>query len=217
MNLPEDHILRKTVENARTHYEGFSRSTRTLVIVGAVSLLILAVLESWTAAEAYDKQTEALLTNMSTARATKTQLRPSFRDRVLSLGTIRLPEASLEPTAAERNLKLAVDQILAKYGAENEKTDLGPGAAIAANRLPEIPRAPGRRLTKISLRIEFDCAQDNAPSVISALESSPEVYTITRLQIRRYEDGQEQVRKLVNVNLTLETWALSKSRLGGRG
>jgi hypothetical protein len=37
------------------------------------------------------------------------------------------------------------------------------------------------------------------------------------MQIRRYEDGQEMVRKLVNINLTIETWAMSQRKLGGRG
>ena len=217
MNLPEDHPIRKAFENARHQYDGFSRSTRMLVIVGAASLLLLAVLEAWTAAEAYDKQTETLLANMNTARQAQTQLRPTFRDQVLSLGNIRLPRMDVQPTEAERNLKFAVDKILEENDAENQTTDLAPGASIAANKLSEIPRGPGQRLTKISMRVEFDCPQDKATAIIRALEAAPEVYTITRMQIRRYEDGQEMVRKLVNINLTIETWAMSQRKLGGRG
>lgn len=208
---------RKAVDNVRMQYQGFSRTTRILVIVGAVSLLMLAVLEGWTAAEYYNKQTTALLENMGRARQAKSELRPAFRDRVMSLGNIRLPQTDLETTEAERNLKATVDRILAENDAENIQIDVSPGASIGANKLPEIPRGPGRRLTKIGLRVEFDCPQDNATVIIRDLEADPEVYTISRLQIRRYEDGQEEVRKQVNVTLTIETWALSSSRSGGRG
>ncbi len=208
---------RKAIDSARMQYQGFSRMTRILVIVGAVSLLMLAILEGWTAAESYNKQTDSLLDNMNRARSAKSDLRPAFRDRVMSLGNIRLPQLDLETTEAERNLKATVDRVLAENDAENEQIDMSPGASLGANKLPEIPRGPGRRLTKIGLRVEFDCHQDKTTAIIRDLEADPEVFTISRLQIRRYEDGQEEVRKLVNVTLTIETWALSASKAGGRG
>lgn len=208
---------RRALDTARDQYRGFSRTTRTLVIVGAVSVLLLGILEGWTAAEAYDKETARLLDNMDRARNARSQLRPAFRDRVMSLGSIRLPHVDLETTEAERLLKLAVDRVLAEHGAENEEISVSPGASLGASKLPEIPRTPGSRLTKIGLRVEFDCPQDNVMQIIRDLESDPEVYTVSRLQIRRYEDGQESVRKLLSVSLSMETWALSTPKGGGRG
>jgi hypothetical protein len=216
-NWSEYEPTRKAVDSVRMQYQGFSRTTRIIVIVGAISLLMLAILEGWTAADSYNAQTESLLSNMDQARRAKSELRPAFRDRVMSLGNIRLPQLDLETTEAERNLKSTVDRVLSENGAENEQIDMSPGASIGANKLPEIPRGPGRRLTKIGLRVDFDCHQDKTTGIIRDLEADPEVYTISRIQIRRYEDGQEEVRKLVNVTLTIETWALSSSRSGGRG
>jgi hypothetical protein len=216
-NWSEYEPTRKAVDSVRMQYQGFSRTTRIIVIVGAISLLMLAILEGWTAADSYNAQTESLLSNMDQARRAKSELRPAFRDRVMSLGNIRLPQLDLETTEAERNLKATVDRVLSENGAENEQIDMSPGASIGANKLPEIPRGPGRRLTKIGLRVDFDCHQDKTTGIIRDLEADPEVYTISRIQIRRYEDGQEEVRKLVNVTLTIETWALSSSRSGGRG
>lgn len=216
-NWSEYEPTRKAVDSVRMQYQGFSRTTRIIVIVGAISLLMLVILEGWTAADSYNAQTESLLSNMDQARRAKSELRPAFRDRVMSLGNIRLPQLDLETTEAERNLKATVDRVLSENGAENEQIDMSPGASIGANKLPEIPRGPGRRLTKIGLRVDFDCHQDKTTVIIRDLEADPEVYTISRIQIRRYEDGQEEVRKLVNVTLTIETWALSSSRSGGRG
>ena len=71
---------RRALDTARDQYRGFSRTTRTLVIVGAVSVLLLGILEGWTAAEAYDKETARLLDNMDRARNARSQLRPAFRD-----------------------------------------------------------------------------------------------------------------------------------------
>ena len=117
-------------------------------------------------------------------------------------------------TQAEQQLKSTVDEILAANGAENESSDVAPGSYIGSNKLPEIPRGPGRRLAKIGLRVKFDCPHDKVTSIISEMESNPEIYSISRLQLLRYDDGQEYVRQLVNVELTLESWVLGPS--GGR-
>lgn len=217
MRFSEDHPVGKTVLNLRAQYEDFSKSTRILVIVGAASMLLLAIVEMWALADSYDQQTNQLLSQMNSARQAQQEMRPAFRDKVASLGIIRLPSRNIETIEAERNLKFRVDTILKENGAENVTSDVAPGAALAANKLPEIPREPGRRIAKVSLRVEFDCKDANATSIIRSLESDPEIYTISRVQLRRYTDGQEQVRKMVNMTLTIETWALAPSRLGGRG
>ena len=217
MRFSEDHPVGKTFLNLRAQYEAFSKSTRILVIVGAVSMLLLAIVEMWALADSYDQQTNQLLNQMTSARQAQQEMRPAFRDKVASLGNIRLPSRTIETIEAERNLKFRVDTILKENGAENVTSDVAPGAALAANKLPEIPREPGRRIAKVSLRVEFDCKDANATSIIRSLESDPEIYTISRIQLRRYTDGQEQVRKMVNMTLTIETWALAPSRLGGRG
>jgi len=217
MNLDSEHPVTRAAARLRSQYDDFSKSTRILVIVGAASMLLLAIVEMWALADSYDQQTEQLLGQINTARNAQDELRPAFRDKVVSLGTVRLPTRNIEIIEAERNLKLRVDTILKEHEAENVKSDVAPGAALAANKLPEIPREPGRRIAKVSLRVEFDCKDGNATSIIRALESDPEIYTISRVQLRRYTDGQEQVRKMVNMTLTIETWALAPSRLGGRG
>ena len=119
-------------------------------------------------------------------------------------------------TQAEHQLKATVDQILAENDAENESSDVAPGSYIGNNKLPEIPRGPGRRLLKIGLRVKFDCPQDNVTSIISSLEEHPEIFSVNRLQLLKYDDGQEHVRQLVNVELTLESWVLGPTNTRGR-
>lgn len=208
---------RSAVETAKEQYGGFSRSTRILVIVGAVSMLLLVIIEGWAVAEGLHQQTDGLLAQMDDARTAKSSIRPSLRDQVRSLGEIRLPDAALRMTEAEQRLKSTVDRILAENDAENESSDVSPGSYIGSNKLPEIPRGPGRRLAKIGLRVKFDCPQDKVTSIISSMEANPEIYSINRLQLLKYDDGQEYVRQLVNVELTLESWVLGPATSGGRG
>ena len=47
--------------------------------------------------------------------------------------------------------------------------------------------------------------------IIRAIEGNPEVYTISRLQLNRYKDGQEEVRRLVRVDITIESWVLKNT------
>ena len=44
-NWPQYEPARKALDGARMQYQGFSTMTRIIVIVGAVSLLMLAILE----------------------------------------------------------------------------------------------------------------------------------------------------------------------------
>ena len=55
-----------------------------------------------------------------------------------------------------------------------------------------------------------------ATKILKELELNPEVYSITRLHISRYDSGPEQSRGMVNVDITLESWVL-KNKINRRG
>ena len=213
--INREKILAAT-SRAKSEYEGFSRSTQLLVIIGFAGLLLLGVAETWRMSDDIRQETEALVEQINRTSNAKSNLRPAFRNQVQALGAMRLPDRKLSTLAAERNIFNSLNEILKSYKAEMISIDLSPGANLPMSAAPGIKRGPGEKLAKIIGRIEFDCAEDVATKVVSEIEDNPEIYSISRLQISRYNSGQEEFRRLVNVDITLESWVM-KSTLGRRG
>lgn len=213
--IKKDTII-SAAAKARAEYDGFSRSTQLLVIVGFVGLLLLGVAETWRMSDQMQQETEALVAQINRTKNAQSNLRPAFRNQVQALGAMRLPEKKLSTLAAERNIFNSLNEILAEYKAEMISIDLSPGANLPMSAAPGIKRGAGEKLAKIIGRVEFDCSSDVATKIVSAIENNPEIYSITRLQLTKYDSGQEEFRRLVNVDITLESWVM-KSTLARRG
>jgi hypothetical protein len=208
--------IQAVTSKAKMEYEGFSRSTQLLVIVGFVGLLLLGVAETWRISDDMHKETEALVEQINRTENAQSNMRPAFRNQIQALGAMRLPVKTLSTLAAETNIFKAVNEILATHKAEMISIDLSPGANLPMSAAPGIKRGAGQKLAKIIGRVEFDCSGDVATKIVSEIENNPEVYSITRLQLTRYDSGQEEFRRLVNVDITLESWVM-KTTLSRRG
>ncbi|MEQ8843991.1 MAG: hypothetical protein RIB58_03975 [Phycisphaerales bacterium] len=70
-------------------------------------------------------------------------------------------------------------------------------------------------LVKLVSTVSFDASPEAFSLVLGALESDPDVSAVTRVLVRRADDGS----RLVSATLTVEAWALGSSagaRQGGR-
>lgn len=208
--------ISSTVSRVRHEFDNFSNGTRILVLVGIASLVLLGIGESWRVANELNAETDELLVQINKARNAQSNLRPAFRDQVQSMGEVRLPTSKLSTLDAEKRLLDVIDEILKQNKAQTVSIRISPGANLPNSAAPEIPRAVGQKLAKIIGRVEFDCEHAAATKVLKQLELNPEVYSITRLQISRYESGPEQSRGLVNMDITLESWVL-KNKITRRG
>jgi hypothetical protein len=162
------------------------------------------------------QETQVLVEQINRASNAQSNLRPAFRNQVQALGAMRLPSSDLSTLAAERNIFSSLNEILGNYKAEMISIDLSPGANLPMSAAPSIKRGAGQKLAKIIGRVEFDCPVDVATKIISEIENNPEIYSITRLQLTRYDSGQEEFRRLVNVDITLESWVM-KTTMARRG
>lgn len=200
--------INEASEKVREQFQGFSRSTRILVIVGAIGLFALVILEAWSVADRWNEEADALVVQINRAKNAKSDIRAPFRNQVQSLGDMRLPDPAVSPFEAETRLFEAITEILYDNDAEMIQIDLLPSANLPSSAAPEIPRGAGQKLGKIVLRAEFDCPQDQVGTILRTIENNPEVFSVSRLQLNRFKDGQEQVRRLIDVDITVESWVL---------
>ena len=123
-------------------------------------------------------------------------------------GEIELPGPRSERATA---LNRAVDRALRDAGV------LGARTQTIEQNLADGPATQyygGRgSLVKLVSTVSFDASPEAFSQVLGALESSPDVAAITRVIVRRAEDGSRQV----SATLTVEAWALSASAARSAG
>ena len=101
--INRERILAAT-SKAKSEYDGFSRSTQLLVIIGFAGLLLLGVAETWRMSDEIRQETDVLVEQINRTSNAKSNLRPAFRNQVQALGSMRLPDRKLSTLAAERNI-----------------------------------------------------------------------------------------------------------------
>lgn len=124
-------------------------------------------------------------------------------------GPIELPGPRSERATA---LNRAVDSALREAGVSGARTQTteqnladGPATQFYGGR---------GSLVKLVSTISFDATPEAFSQVLGALEANADVAAVTRVIIRRAEDGSRQI----SATLTVEAWALgSASRRSGGG
>lgn len=117
-------------------------------------------------------------------------------------GEVELPgPRSVRATALNR----AVDRALRDAGVRGARTQ------TTEQNLADGPATDyygGRgSLVKLVSTVSFDASPEAFSQVLGALEASPDVAAVTRVIVRRADDGSRQV----SATLTVEAWALSAS------
>lgn len=123
-------------------------------------------------------------------------------------GEVELPGPRSERATA---LNRAVDGALRDAGVRGARTQTteqnladGPATQYYGGR---------GSLVKLVSTVSFDASPEAFSQVLGALESNPDVAAITRVIVRRAEDGSRQV----SATLTVEAWALSASAARNAG
>ncbi len=123
-------------------------------------------------------------------------------------GEVELPGPRSERATA---LNRAVDGALRDAGVRGARTQTteqnladGPATQYYGGR---------GSLVKLVSTVSFDASPEAFSQVLGALESNPDVAAITRVIVRRAEDGSRQV----SATLTVEAWALSASAARSAG
>lgn len=123
-------------------------------------------------------------------------------------GEIELPGPRSERATA---LNRAVDGALRDAGVTGARTQTteqnladGPATRFYGGR---------GSLVRLVSTVSFDASPEAFSTVLGALEASPDVAAVTRVIVRRADDGSRQV----SATLTVEAWALGSAARTARG
>jgi hypothetical protein len=174
-----------------------------VLLVGAYTL---AKATTWQWAQEADASADELQHELNLA-AGRPSVDRALRNIVLGQGEIRLPE---DGDTGSQSMFQAFKDIVesrkdvskAKYS-DQASARLGRGSSAAF-----VPA--NRAAMKIGAEIEFESSPEVAASVVAALEASPAVDAISRVEIRGDEKGNS---KSVKVRLRIEAWVAGEANL----
>lgn len=194
-------------------FGGLPRSVRWLVLaglgIGAYFLIVEPVIDSTVEANG---NADAMAARIQAVNAMGQRARG--HQQVIAVGSRLHGEVELPGPRSERATALnrAVDRALRDAGVSGARTQTteqnladGPATQYFGGR---------GSLVKLVSTLSFDASPEAFSMVLGALEANSDVSAVTRVIVRRADDGSRQV----SATLTVEAWALgSKAResLGG--
>lgn len=191
-------------------YQRLPRSGRWLLLgvlgLGAYFLVIEPLIDATLEASG---KADAMAAQIRAVRAMET--RAQGDQQVIALGSrlhgpIELPGPRSERATA---LNRAVDRALREAGVSGARTQTTEQSLADG---PATRHYGGRgSLVRLVSTLSFDASPEAFSQVLGALEADPDVAGVTRVSVRRADDGGRRV----SATLTVEAWARGTTRAGG--
>jgi hypothetical protein len=129
-----------------------------------------------------------------------------LNETIRAVGEVQPPRTASEGEAA---LHTAINELTSRYGASNVTFNMRPGGTLPRGALSEL--TGGAQAERLTARVNFEAAPDDAMAIIAGLESRPEIETITSAHLTRASGRR------LSVVLNVEVWVLPQDRTTARG
>lgn len=174
-------------------------------IAGAVVLFVLYSDLIYPIAERWNAEGDRIEKILDEAEGNRAQLPRSLEDTVEALGPIRVPRSEAEGSLA---LAETITAAIGNHPVTKFSLDARAGSKLPPAALREIVSASGQRVERVVGEVGFTATPEQAAAIISELEASPDVESISRLRVIKSKDADRKVE----VKMTVEAWILT-----GRG
>jgi len=200
--------------DAQQYWQRFRRLPRAgqWAIGGGVLVLALLFYSDYVLrwAGEWNEQADRLLADAREAaggsrRASRVQ---GLRDVIQGLGPVQRPADEEE---AEMALNAVVNEVLARHTVSRDSFNYRGPSKLKRGTLSEILQ-PGEHVESISGNLRFDATPEEAVAIIAELETHPTVEAISDVRIAK-QTGPHKV----TVDLTVESWIVSRERRSRRG
>lgn len=127
-------------------------------------------------------------------------------EAIARFGLVSQPD---EEGAASQRFNESVTKILGDLGITKIEKSLRPATTLTG-RLNDVIKSAKKEggLESVTMELSFEAPTETIAEFLAALERTPEVTTIPRLQIRSL--GSEKAGRLMRATITAEAWQLKK-------
>lgn len=133
-------------------------------------------------------------------------LTTSLRNAMTAFGEVELPREKAQGATAMTD---AVHEILSSHSVKNDEYTRTKTTRMRSGSLPGIGRV-GQTIEQVIGDIRFEATQEEVMKVISDLESSPWIDSVSDVRLTK-QDG-----RVIRVDLSVEAWVVSSSGRRGR-
>lgn len=185
------------------------RAARWAVSAGIVVILFLVYDEAvGPLTRSWNDQADHMLADVERAAGGRQQQRKlrSIKESVLALGPVQMPAGESEGNA---ELHAIVNDVLKRHPVSNDSFNYRGASKLPRGTLRSA-LDPGQRIERVSGDLRFDAEPDRALAIITEIEDSPYVESISSIRLTR------QGGPRITVDLTIEAWIVGTDR-GQRG
>jgi hypothetical protein len=170
------------------------------LLIGAVAAIVFIFwsIIVWDTSKAWNAQADEYAAALERASAGEQRIGGVTAAAILALGETEPIGNSVE---GEQALSALIIDVLQRNRASGRDVTRKENVSFRSGDLP--PIFPGGRGERAITEVRFEATPDAAFDIISELESSPLVETVSKVQIGK---GNDTRRKTVVVNLTVEAW-----------
>jgi hypothetical protein len=189
-------------------FRQWPRAMQWAAIAGAiVAAFFLMDSFVWPLASAWSERADNIQRGVSEVRADAALAGrfEAIKNTVKSLGPVELPETEAEGNAALNDIYNSVRK---NHQISNDSFEVRKSASISGTPLAGISK--GKSVSRLTGELKFESTPEVAMAIITELESSPMIESISSVRITR--DAQPKVK----VQLTIEAWVYAADvRRGG--
>ena len=135
-----------------------------------------------------------------------TTLTSSVKSAVTSFGEVELPR---DKSTGATAMTEAIQDILSRHRVKNDEYTRTKTNRMKSGSLPGVS-STGEQIEQVIGDIRFEVTQEKVLEVISELESSPWIDSVSNLRLTK-QDG-----RMIRVDLSVEAWVVSKTQRRGR-
>ncbi len=205
------------MSDSPTMWQKFSNFPRAVqwVLIAAVSFLAYMAYSDyiWTVVDDWNKQADVIEKRIQDAQTTSNQGRgiPMMSSLVRGVGPVEEPQRNIDD--ARSALKRTINAILKRHSVNDDDLRDNPSIRMPAQTLNELTNGTAR-VDSLSGILKFEADVDTTMAIISELESSPDIESISDVRLTKISSGA----KKLSVRLTVVAWVYSSAtRHGGGG
>ena len=136
--------------------------------------------------------------------------RRGMEDLISGLGAVEKPA---DEARANEALTETVNAIIKQHSVSNDDFRIRPPARLPTGTLEKIVKGNNKRVERLTGELRFDASSENTLAIISELESSPDIESISHVRLNKMPGTGGKL----SVQLRVEAWILSSVTRRGAG
>ena len=200
-----------------TMWQKFTKLPRATqwALIAAVSIVVYLAYSDyvWAISDDWNTQADRIKARLQTSHIKADNLKNIKKLEPLIRGIGPVEEPQKDIGAANAALTQTINTILKSHSVTDDDFRASPPVRLPPQTLTNLTKGTSNRVESLSVELKFEATVQTTMAIISELESSPNIESISHVRLSKLSGA-----KKLSVRLTVVTWVYSPAtRRGARG